>query len=132
MNTKRKALHLQDNRLFKWHMLAFIFFAILAAYSIIATITYPGNATVPFAVYRGFIIARVSMIIIWGFLLLAHYGLHQYRAMLEMRGYQAHQDLLSRITRHDDSRLRLETSGENFDVIDEEEDNRPQSNYHRK
>jgi hypothetical protein len=135
---KRKTLQLRDTALFKWHMLAFIVFAILAAYSIIATITYPGNATVPFGVFRPFIIERVSLIIIWGILLLLHYGFHHIRAFQQIRDYRAHQELLSRITRHDDSRLRLDSSTENFEVIEDdaqwmdEDENHVQSRHHRR
>jgi hypothetical protein len=135
---KRKTLQLRDTALFKWHMLAFIIFAIMVSYSIIATITYPGNATVPFAAFRPFIIERVSLIIIWGILLLLHYSFHHIRAIQQMRDYRAHQDLLSRITRQDDSRLRLDSQPENFEVIEDEpgwldeEEYRSQSRHQRR
>ncbi len=67
------------------HTLVFVVCTIALLYSIIATITYPGNAGVSFGVLKPFIIGHISLIIAWAALLLAHFGLHHLRIYLQLR-----------------------------------------------
>ncbi len=60
----------------------------LVAYSLVAGITYPGNATVPFGVFRPVIIERLSLVLIVGATLVVHFMIQQSRVFLQARAYQ--------------------------------------------
>jgi hypothetical protein len=108
---KRKGRSLQNMAALKWHLLAFILFTLLVAYSLLSEITYAGNATVPFAVFRPVIIERLSLLLLWGTLLLVHYGYHQLRSVQEQRAYRSHLNSINTLN-HDTRRLETPEADE--------------------
>ncbi len=82
---KQKGLFGQSEPFFRWHLMAFVGLALLVAYSIFAEITYVGNATVPFSVFRPIIIERLSLVLLLGMTLVIHFALRQSYALLQAR-----------------------------------------------
>lgn len=101
---KRKSIAVPGRALFAGHVIAFISLTLLIVYSLIATLTYPGNAEVPFAVFRPFIIERLGWILLLGGLLLGHYAARQvgHRA-----AYYHQRARISRYARLDAAQRRL-------------------------
>jgi p-aminobenzoyl-glutamate transporter AbgT len=79
MKTKRKSRPIHEASLLKWHMMAFIIVTVGLVWSIFSTLTYPGNANVPFAAWEPFISSRIAWIMVWGLIVLAHMGTSQLR-----------------------------------------------------
>jgi hypothetical protein len=117
---KRKGFYPPGNSLFKWHLIGFIFFVLLVAYSLVAGITYPGNATVPFGVFRPVIIERLSLVLIVGATLVVHFMIQQSRVFLQARAYREYQSSLNYMADDADDHLRLETQANNTESLDDD------------
>lgn len=117
---KRKGLYPPGISLFRWHLMIFVFFALLVAYSLVAEITYPGNATVPFGVFRPVIIERLSLVMIMGASLVVHFIVQQSRTFLQSRTYLDHLNSINYLTGYDDEHLRLNTHENETEVMEED------------
>lgn len=117
MARKRKGFYLS---LFQWHLAVFIAFALLVAYSLVATITYPGNAEIPFGVFRPVIIERLLLILIVGTTLLAHFTIQQFRVFLQSRRSWDCQSSTDYMPDTGDGYLWLETQDNNSELLDDD------------
>lgn len=90
MKSKRKSLPIHEASLLKWHMMAFIVFTVGLVWSIFSTLTYPGNANVPFEAWKTLISSRISVIMAWGVVVLGHMGMHQLRSVFEGQAQREH------------------------------------------
>jgi hypothetical protein len=117
---KRKRLAVPDISILKWHAFFFVLFTVFLWMSVLSTFSYPANAEAPFEVFKPFLVERMGMNILWGMVLLAHFGV---RAVQDM--------LLQRTLRLDSPNLldegygkRLTSTGDD-DVVLIDEEGRP-------
>ncbi len=89
---KQKQLPFKNAAFFKWHLLLFVTFTVGLWLSVLATFEYPGNATVPFEAFKPFLVERMTFNIVWGLLLLIHFGVYQLQSIRQMRAYRTHLD----------------------------------------
>lgn len=82
---KRKRFAIPDISILKWHAFFFVLFTVFLWMSVLATIEYPGNAEVPFEVFKPFLVERMGMNILWGVVLLTHFGARAVQDMLMQR-----------------------------------------------
>jgi hypothetical protein len=87
---KRKRIALPGTLLFKWHIFVFVIFTISLWLSVLATITYSGNTSVPFLTYMPLVSTRLGISAVWGVVLLIHFRMDQARTTLYQRDYNAH------------------------------------------
>lgn len=111
---KQKGLFTQSEPFFRWHLIAFIGLVLLIAYSLVAEITYPGNATVPFSVFRPIIIERLSLMLILGITVVIHFALRQSYALLQAR---IDQEVFKRVTGYEDEYQRLEINEDDSEAM---------------
>jgi hypothetical protein len=91
---KRKRTPSAGNFL-KIHTLLFTIFVVFMSYSMSATFDYSGNANLSFDMFKFFVIERVTLMQLWGVVLLFHFGIHYLR-----NGWQKQQDDVSMSTQH--------------------------------
>lgn len=86
---KRKRTDPPNDFLLKWNAFLFAVFTVGLWLSVLNTINYPGNWSVSFEVFEPFIIERMSVNIIWGVILIAHFAFHHLRQYIRLRRYAA-------------------------------------------
>lgn len=69
----------------KVHTLLFTIFVVLMSQSMLATFVYPANVVLSFDHFKFFVIERVTLMLLWGVLLLGHFGVHYIRSGLQGR-----------------------------------------------
>jgi hypothetical protein len=89
---KRKSLVLSGGSLVKWHSIVFALCMIAMWWSALSTFSYPGNDRLPFEMFRSFIIDRIWITILWGFVLMVHVGEHQIRTWTHAHNQQKHRN----------------------------------------
>lgn len=69
----------------KIHTLLFTIFVVLMSHSMLATFEYPANVVLSFDHFKFFVIERVALMLLWGVVLLGHFGVHYIRSGLQRR-----------------------------------------------
>lgn len=69
----------------KIHALLFTIFVVIMGNTMLATFTYEGNASVPFENFNFFVIERITLMLLWGVVLLMHFGVHYIRSGWQTR-----------------------------------------------
>lgn len=99
---KQKRFQPPRSSLLRWHLIGFTLLVLLATYSVVAEITYPGNADIPFAILRPLIMERLSLILLVGATVVVHFIVQQSYAYLRFRAYQDVQRSMMRLPDADD------------------------------
>ena len=117
---KHKRFTVPDISFLKWHAFFFVLFTVFLWMSVLSTFSYPGNANVPFEAFKPFLIERMSINILWGVVLLAHFGVRAVQDMLLQRTLRLDSPNLL----DEDYAKRLRITGDD-DVVLIDEDGRP-------
>jgi hypothetical protein len=125
---KRK-VHFFKGTLFQYHLILFVVLVLAIVASTIATLNYPGNASVPFSVFRMFIIERLSWVMLLGLTVFIHFIIHQSRQFLKIRAYQNHLDSIQHIMKNPTDYSRLALQDAELDTLGQED---PNLNQHQK
>jgi hypothetical protein len=79
----------------KIHTLMFTIFVVFMSYSMSATFDYPAHANMSFDMFKFFVIERVTLMQLWGVVLLFHFGIHYIR-----NGWQKEKETEATSTQH--------------------------------
>jgi hypothetical protein len=82
---KRKRFTMPEISLLKWHAFFFVLFTVLLWMSVLSTFSYPGNDELSFDIFKPFLMERMAVNIMWGMMLLAHFGVRAVQDMLQQR-----------------------------------------------
>ncbi len=82
---KRKRFTVPDISILKWHAFFFVLFTVFLWMSMLSIFSYAGNADVPFVAFKPLLIERMGLNILWGVVLLAHFGVRTVQDILIQR-----------------------------------------------
>lgn len=115
---KSKHISVPGREALKWHLLIFVVVTSVHWLTILATFEHPDNRELPFEIFRGFIVERTSYTLIWGVLLLAHFGIQELRTFLLHRAYE--HDPFIPASKPNNERLKYNRQPDEFPLLEED------------
>lgn len=79
----RKQFATSDSSLLKWHAFFFTLFTVFLWTGVLTSFLHPGST--PVEALKPFLVERMSVNIVWGLALLAHFGVSMVQEMLAQR-----------------------------------------------